>query len=109
MVSTRIFFSFCLTFKLYICKYVLEQNNPTSIHPFFSGVDLRVENIQLFFHRSVHTGVRDENVGTRTSALREGQVRTHIVQPHKGWMRRGGLTLILISAHTLLHHNFVLI
>lgn len=91
----------------------LKKNNPTSIHPiffiFFSGVDLRVENIQLFFHRRVHTGVRDENVGTGTSTLREGQVRIRIVQSHKRWIRREGLTLILISPHMLLHYNFVLI
>lgn len=53
--------------------------------------------------------MRDENVGTGTSALREGQVRIRIVQPHKRWSRRRGLTLILISPHTLLHHHFVLI
>lgn len=76
---------FCFTFKLYICKYILEKN-PTSIHPiFFTGVDLRVENIQLFFHRRVHTRVRDENVGTGTSALRKGQVRirTHCTASQK--------------------------
>lgn len=86
------------------------KKNPDEYSPhFFSGVDLCVENIQLFFHRCVHTGVRDENVGTGTSTLREGQVRIRIVQPHKRWIRRGGLTLILILPHTLLHHNFVLI
>lgn len=52
--------------------------------------------------------MRDENVSTGTSALREGQVRIRIVQPHKRWIRTEGLTLILISPHTLLHYNFVL-
>jgi len=43
----------------------------------FAGVDLRAENIQLFFHRRVHIGVRDENVGSWTSALRKRQVRVY--------------------------------
>lgn len=77
MVSTRVSFTFCFAFKPYIRKYVLEKNNPHEYSPphfffFFTGVDLCVENIQLFFHRRVHTGVRDENVGTGTSVVREG-------------------------------------
>jgi len=110
MVSTR-FFLFVSRANCIFVNMYLKKNNPTSIHPvFFSGVDLCVENIQLFFHRRVYTGVRDENVGAGTSALRKGQVRIRIVQPHKRWIRkRGGLTLILISPYKLLHHNFVLI
>lgn len=42
----------------------------------FTGVDLRVENIQLFLHRRFHTGVRDEDVGSGTSALCKRQVRS---------------------------------
>lgn len=73
MLSTRIFF---VLRSNYIFVNIYLKKNPTSIHPiFFTGVDLRVENIQLFFHRRVHTRMRDENVGTGTSALRKGQVR----------------------------------
>lgn len=55
----------------------LKKKSPTAtLRPIcFTGIDVRVENIQLFFHRRVHIGVRDENVGTGNSAIRERQVR----------------------------------
>lgn len=74
IVACSFGFLFFLFFFLAIILKILTRSIPIRVIC-FAGSDLRVKNIQLFFHRRVYIGVRDENVGSRTSALREGQVR----------------------------------